>query len=258
MEVKILNSDTLKNLYKNHGEFACVCYDTDKKYAEKVGKSCNESGHMSGSRCEYIKFEISGVDRGTAEQCLRHEIGVKVPMEYQDNYYFEDITDINPSNIVKNMASFRYIDKDGFEYTTPKNIENCEEAKEIYVDIMKKINVARKNIKYYLEKNGIPSKKANEDANFVLPRATNTSFVIGFTPEALIQFMHKRLCTRAQDEIRNLAIEMKKCVAEINPSFSKELVPQCQYLLWCPENDKSCCAYPTKKELQDKLYNRKE
>lgn len=67
IEVKILNPEVLENLYKNHGEFACICYDTPSKYAEKVGEACNKSGHMSGSRCEYIKFEISGVDRGSGE-----------------------------------------------------------------------------------------------------------------------------------------------------------------------------------------------
>jgi hypothetical protein len=82
------------------GEFACVCYGTPDKYAEKVGKSCQESGHMSGSRCEYIKFRIYDIDRGTAEQIMRHEVGTNVPFDEQDNYSF---IDINPSNMVKNM-----------------------------------------------------------------------------------------------------------------------------------------------------------
>ena len=59
-----------------------------------------------------------------------------------------------------------------------------------------------------------------ENANFVLPRATNLTLTIGFTPEALIHFMHKRLCVRAQDEIRAVAIAMKKAVEEILPEFS--------------------------------------
>lgn len=75
MKVEILNPEALQNLYKNHGEFACVCYNTSPEKAEQVGKSCQKSGHLSGSRCEYIKFKISDVDRGTAEQIMRHEIG---------------------------------------------------------------------------------------------------------------------------------------------------------------------------------------
>lgn len=101
MKIEIINKEEIKNLFKNHGDFACVCYDTPDKFSEKVGKSCFKSGHTSGSRCEYIKFKITDVDRGTCEQILRHEVGVKVPIEYQDNYYFGDVVDINPSNIVK-------------------------------------------------------------------------------------------------------------------------------------------------------------
>lgn len=253
MRVEIINPEEVKNMIHNHGMFACVCYDTPDKYADRVGASCQDSGHMSGSRCEYIKFRIYDVDRGTCEQMLRHEIGVKVPKEDQDNYYFGDAIDINPSNIAKNMASFRYIDKDGFTYTTPKNIEKCKDAKDIYDDIMKKINVARRRIKHYLEEDGVESKKATEDVNFVLPRATNSSFTIGFTPEALIQFMHKRLCVRAQDEIRAVALEMKKKVLEILPEYKDKLVPHCKYLLWCPEGKMGCGAYPTKEELKEKL-----
>ena len=117
---------------------------------------------------------------------------------------------------------------------------------------MKMIDERRNLIRDFLVMHGVDYKKAVEDANFVLPRATNLTLTIGFTPEALIQFMFKRLCTRAQDEIRDIAKEMKKEVEKINPIFAKELIPQCQYLLWCPE--KNCCgAYPSKEELKTQL-----
>ena len=265
MNVEILNPDVVKNLYQNHGEFACVCYNTPDKYAAKVGKSCQESGHMSGSRCEYIKFKITGVDRGTAEQCLRHEIGTHVPFEMQDNYtfdeldtaisdYMEQVLNVNPAQIVKNMASFRYIDKDGFEWATPKYIAAYEDAKRVYDNTMRVINENRKKIKQILELHGVDSHRANEDANFVLPRATTTDFVIGFTPEALIHFCHKRLCKRAQNFIREIAILMKREVAKYNKDFAeKELVPHCQHLLWCPEGTHSCGAWYTKKEVEAAL-----
>lgn len=257
MKVEIINPEVLTNLYHNHGMFACTCYDTPDKYADKVGKSCEDSGHMSGSRCEYIKFRISGVDRGTSEQCLRHEIGASVPFDDQDNYLFSDyaemVKDVSPDQIVKNMGSFRYIDKDGFEWATPKTIENCEKAKCQYDQLMSIINEYRKHIKLALEENGVDPKTATQDANFVLPRATTTTFTIGFTPEALIHFCHKRLCTRAQEFIRELAITMKKEVAKYNSDFAKELMPHCQHLLWCPEAKHSCGAYPTKEKLIEKL-----
>lgn len=257
MNVEILNPKVLTNLYHNHGLFACTCYNTPDKYADKVGKSCEDEGHMSGSRCEYIKFKITGLDRGTSEQCLRHEIGTAVPFEEQDNYSFSEyselVTDVSPDQIVKNMASFRYIDKEGFMFETPATIGKCSNAKTLYEELMGIINNYRTAIKDALVLDGVAEKRAVQDANFVLPRATTTEFVIGFTPEALIHFCHKRLCTRAQEFIRELAVKMKQEVSKYNPEFAAELVPHCQHLLWCPEKKASCHAYPTKAELLDIL-----
>lgn len=257
IEVKIINPEVLRDIYKNHGEFACECYATPKKFAEKVGKSCQEDGHFSGSRCEYIKFEIEA-DRGTLEQMMRSEIGVRY--DNQDKYYYMDLIEaiprVSPDEIVKNMASFRYIDKNDFTYATPKNIAKNEKALALYQNCMSNIETTRKAIRDILvEEDDIEYGKAVEDANFVLPRATNTKLTIGFTPEALIRFEWKRLCTRAQDEIRDIAIAIKKSVTEINPEFAKELTPHCQYLLWCPEKN-TCKAYPTKEVLKDIINNR--
>lgn len=253
MKVEIINPEVVENLYKNHGVFACECYATPEEFADRVGKTCQQDGHMSGSRCEYIKFRISDVDRGTSEQALRHEIGTVIPFEFQDNYtfaeYSELVKDVSPDQIVKNMASFRYIDKDGFEWATPKTIEQCKEAKEHYDKLMEHINTERKVIKELLEKNDVDKECATQDANFVLPRATTTSFVIGFTPEALIHFCHKRLCTRAQEFIQQMARLMKIEVAKYNKEFSDELIPQCKHLLWCPEGKRCCGIAPTRKEL---------
>lgn len=251
MRVEIINKEELVDLYKNHGLFACTCYNTPDKFAERVGKACNNDGHMSGSRTEYIKFRIYDVDRGTAEQIMRHELGTDYDWNtysYQDR--IEIMVDVNPNNIIKNMQSFRYVDKNDFTYTTPDIIKKYTEAMRLYDQTMAVIDDNRNKIKEILLANGVDEKVAVENANFVLPRATNLTLTIGFTPEALIHFMHKRLCVRAQDEIRKVAIEMKKQVKEILPEFAKQLVPHCQHLLWCPESKKMTCeAYPRKDEL---------
>lgn len=262
MKVEIINPDVLSHLYENHGAFACVCYDTPSVQAGRVGKSCQQHGHMSGSRCEYIKFKISGIDRGTAEQCLRHEVGVFVPFEMQDNYsladYSELVKTLPPDQVVKNMASFRYIDKSGFFWSTPASIEQCDKAKARYDALMKHINAEREQIKKELIDSGLDAKHAAQDANFVLPRATETEFVIGFTPEALIHFCHKRLCHRAQEFIRKLARLMKAEVERYNKRFSRELVPHCQHLLWCPEGSHGCGMMPTKAGLCTILSSKQE
>lgn len=256
MIVTVLNPEAVQDIYKNHGEFACECYGTDVSQAEKVGRSCQKSGHMSGSRTEYIKFRISDVDRGTAEQILRHEIGTRIPIEEQDNYSFSELmemnVDVNPSCIVKNMASFRYIDKDGFDYYIPESILLDDKLVELYGRCMKNINVVRTTIVDKLIEDGYSRQKANEDANFLLPRATTTSLTIGFTVEALIHFMHKRLCSRAQTPIRKMAQLMRDAVADLNPVLAIEFVPHCEHLLWCPEG-KGCGRRPSKQELIEKI-----
>lgn len=255
MRVEIINKEDLIDLYKNHGLFACTCYDTPDKYADKVGKSCMKDGHTSGSRTEYIKFRLYDIDRGTAEQIMRHEIGTDYEWNtysYQDR--IEIMLDVNPNNIIKNMQSFRYVDKNGFTYTIPKNIQENNKAKKLYEELMEQIDLTRAAIKELLLDSGVKKEKAIEDSNFVLPRATNLTLTIGFTPEALIHFMHKRLCVRAQDEIRAVAIEMKKVVKELLPEYAKQLMPHCQHLLWCPEGEKMTCgAYPRKEELIEML-----
>ena len=120
MKVTLLNPKQVENIFKEWGSFACECYATPQEYAEKVGKSCYEDEHYSGSRTEYIKFKIEGIDRGIAEQIMRHEIGVRqYPID-------ENTYDENPNNIVKNLKSFRYVDMNDFKtmIMLMKNISN--------------------------------------------------------------------------------------------------------------------------------------
>lgn len=109
---------------------------------------------------------------------------------------------------------------------------------------------------YVLEKTG-KKERANESARYVLPMSTHTSFVIGFTTEALIHFCQARLCVRAEDKIRELAMGMRDEALKAVPELKARLVPQCQWMLYCPEGKHSCGAYPTRKELKEIINERK-
>ena len=102
--------------------------------------------------------------------------------------------------------------------------------------------------------------RANEQARYILPMATYTSFVIGFTVEALIHFMNMRLCLRAEDKIREMALLMKKETLNVisDKALENRLVPNCQAYLWCPEGKHGCHAYPTKVELKEIIIKAKE
>ena len=66
---------------------------------------------------------------------------------------------------------------------------------------------------------------------------------------ALIHFMNKRLCLRADAPIRKVAMEMREAVLEAEPRYAEFLVPQCKSLMYCPEKH-GCGAYPNKEELK--------
>ena len=86
-----------------------------------------------------------------------------------------------------------------------------------------------------------------------------TGLVIGFTIEALINFMHKRLCVCSQDHIRKLAKLMKQEVVEILPELETYLVAICDANGWCPESPKRTCnKYPQKEVVLELVKNYKK
>lgn len=185
------------------------------------------SGHFSGSRGRFILFKVEGCPRFTIDQVVRHEIGV-----------------------MKNVQSFRYVGKDSFAYEIPIEITDNETLLAKYhVHMMNAMDLYSEIQEYVLNKTN-SQERANEQARYVLPISTHADFVIGMTVEALIHFANMRLCVRAEDKIRELALSIKKAVLTILPELKDKLVPNCQAFLWCPEGRRSCGAYPTKNKLK--------
>ena len=226
IKVTLLNPDEVKNFIYNHGVIACICYNTDEKYAERVGLNCLRSGHTSGSRGDFFKFEIE-CPRFTADQIMRHEQGV-----------------------FKNCQSQRYVDMDNFDcYISPK-VAQDPELKAIYEQFEISTREWYQVLRCEMEQRGITGEKANDLMRTLLPIGVPTKLRIGFDIEALIHFMHKRLCTRADEPIRQVAMLMRKEVLAVEPRYSEFLVPQCQALMYCPEKHGSCGADPSKEELR--------
>lgn len=228
IKVTLLNPDEVKNFIRNHGYIACICYDTDERYAEKVGLNCLKSGHMSGSRGDYFKFEIE-CPRFTADQIMRHEQGV-----------------------FKNCQSQRYVDMDNFNCYIPPKVSRDPELKKLYEELENTTKDFYGRIRNEMEARGIEGEKANDLMRSLLPIGVPTKLRIGFDIEALIHFMNKRLCVRADEPIRQVAKLMKKEILEVEPRYADLLVPQCKAMLYCPEH-KSCGAYPSKDELRKLL-----
>lgn len=227
MKVTILNPEETTRLFEYWGKASCVCYDTVTNTPEKIGKGCMNSGHFSGSRGRYILFKVDGCPRFTIDQAVRHEDGV-----------------------MKNVQSFRYVSKDSFVYEVPSEItDNAELLAKYHAHMMNTMDLYTEIQEYVFTKTN-SHERANEQARYVLPISTHADFVIGMTVEALMHFANVRLCVRAEDKIRELAIGMKKATLELLPELKDKLVPNCQALLWCPEGHASCGAYPTKNQLK--------
>ena len=230
MKVTILNPEETTRLFEYWGKASCVCYDTETEKPENVGKHCMNSGHFSGSRGRFILFKVEGCPRFTIDQAVRHEVGV-----------------------MKNVQSFRYVSKDAFVYEIPVEITDNKELLEKYhAHMMASRDLYCEIQEYVLDKTG-SHERANEQARYVIPISTHADFVIGMTVEALIHFENSRLCFRAEDKIRELALGFKNATLELLPELKDKLVPNCQALLWCPEGHASCGAYPTKKQLKQMI-----
>lgn len=226
IKVTLLNPDEVKNFIQNHGRIACVCYDTDEKYVYRVGYSCLKEGHTSGSRGDYFKFEIE-CPRFTADQIMRHEQGV-----------------------FKNCQSQRYVDMDNFDLYIPPRAANDPQLRRLYEEYEFNARQWYQLTRFEMEARGITGEKANDLMRTMLPIGVKTKLRIGFDIEALIHFMHKRLCVRADEPIRQVARLMRDAVLEVTPRYEEFLVPQCVDLLYCPEKH-GCAAYPNKKEIEE-------
>lgn len=235
MKVEIINKEQVEQLMPIWGETACICYDTPTKFKNGVAKTVLSTGHFSGSRGQYIYFKIEDVPRSLADQMARHSVGTAV-----------------------NMQSFRYVKMEDFTYYTPSLIEKYPEAKAIYEDTMEVIKHNYNEIVDILNEKGIKGEKANQSARGILPMNTNTKLIMAFTLEALINFMEKRLCVRAEEHIRKLAKLMRDEVVAIIPELEDKLVPACEAKLYCPEGKMCCGKYPTKDQLKEILNNHKK
>ena len=226
IKVELLNPEEVKNFIKNHGIFACQCYMTPEKFAERVGMSCLVEGHTSGSRADMFKFRIYS-PRFCADQIMRHSVGTAI-----------------------NCQSQRYVDMDdNFSLYAPPQVMNDEVLRKAYQEYEDNCKLQYKAIRLVMTANEITGEKANDLMRTMLPIGVPCNLTMGFTIEALIHFMHKRLCVRADAPIRQVAKLMKEAVLAVEPRYAELFVPQCQADMYCPEKH-GCGAYPNKEEVQ--------
>jgi len=163
-------------------------------------------------RHSYFTFIVDGISRACSHQLVRHR-----PASYS-------------------QQSQRYVAMKNFPFVVPDSVKGKEvqvEGKRMtYGELMSFIG------KFYegLVEAGVPK----EDARFVLPNACTTRVLFTMNGEELVHFLRLRTCTRAQWEIRRMAVEMLKVLREKHPTLFNHVGPNCYYLGYCTEGEKSC------------------
>lgn len=201
-------------------------------------------GHESPIEHISFTFGIEGVSRALLAQITRHRIASF------------------------SVQSQRYVEEKDFQFVTPPEIENDNDALEIFneqmkcaIDTYNKLtNILKdKHYKAFLE-NGLDeksamqkaSKKAIEDARFVLPNACDTKMIVTMNARSLLNFFKLRCCSRAQWEIKSVADEMLREVCKVAPTVFKNAGPACCKGN-CPEGKMSCGKIIEQQKFYKKL-----
>ena len=169
------------------GEAAAICYDakTDRESNIKRAKHCKSKGHLSTLRFAYATFNIKGISRVCSHQLVR----------------------IAHAGILQ--ESQRYVEQTDIQWTIPPGMENT--------NVLIFLHHAK-----LLYNNLIDSGFKKEDATYVLPQACNTQLNVTMNFQGWRDFLTLRTSKSAQWEIRDVAIEIQRQLAEIAPEIFEE------------------------------------
>lgn len=184
-------------------------------------RSALASGHTSVAENAVFTFAVTGVSRVLLAQLSRHR------------------------HISLAVQSQRYVGMEGFGYAVPGSVRDSDaEVYDITSGRAGKATVPEMYDRWMemadevyttLVENGVPP----EDARYVLPSACTTDLTLTVNAREALHIMGLRLCTRAQDEFRELAERMLELVRPVAPVLFENAGPQCRALGHCPEK-RSC------------------
>ncbi|HOZ81160.1 MAG TPA: FAD-dependent thymidylate synthase [Candidatus Woesebacteria bacterium] len=181
----------------------------DDKKAKEMISMVQGIGHTSTVEHASFCFGVEGLSRAAAQQLTRHR------------------------HASFSMQSQRYKEVNNLAVAIPEAIENNSEARELYLALVEN---SEKTYKELIQR-GIKL----EDARGVLPMNCETALVFTMNARELTDtFFRERLCMRAQQEIRDLAIGMAVLVRGVAPNIFNNIGPTCKTQGICWEGEKSC------------------
>lgn len=193
------------------------------------------SGHTSILEHASASFLITGVSRALSHQLVRHRLASYT----QQSQRYVNITE-----------------NEGLQYIIPPSIASNDTALKMFNTEIRSIQQKYDHIVNELIKSGLSEQRAREDARFILPNATATNLVMTMNYRELGDFLGKRMCTRAQWEIRELANKIFNIMSELSPCvFGPKGVykgPKCKTLGYCNEH-RSCGIARTLSDIKSEL-----
>lgn len=210
VKVKLISYTT--NPVDNIEEAASTCYDSSPT-GGKIMNHCYKSGHHSVLEFADFTFKISGISRALTHQLVRHRLASYA------------------------QRSQRYCKETGFEFVVPPSIAKNPKAAVIYQKTMDTITESYAKL--------LELQIPGEDARMVLPNACFTEICVKMNLRTFMNFCNERLCSCAQWEIRQMAIQMVKEVLKVAPELKQFLVPKCEKhpnYHFCTETKKRSCG----------------
>lgn len=174
----------------------------------KLIKMVIGSGHTSTIEHVSFTFAIEGVSRVLTHELVRHRIA---------SY---------------SQQSQRYINGKNFEFVIPPTIAAKKEAKDLFNATIKELG---EKYQKFIEL-GIPK----EDARFILPNATDVKIVVTMNARSLFNFLARRMCNRAQWEIRTMATLIHRELMKVAPKIFRYAGPTCKTEDICWEGERHC------------------
>ena len=247
------------NPVKTVAQAAKLCYScsniedlgnnlTDEKARDFV-QMLSDLGHESPLEHASFTFGIEGVSRALLAQITRHRLA---------SY---------------SVKSQRYVSEKMFDFVLPPEIEEDENAKEIYLNAMQSAQETYDKLAEILTENHtkklmaegkdeksarkVAVKLANEDARFVLPNACETKMVVTMNTRSLLNFFKHRCCNRAQWEIRAVAEQMLTEVCKVAPELFAKAGPACAHGPCC-EGAMTCGKAKEMREKYKGILNKAE
>lgn len=194
MKVTLLNSYANEDIAKLA---AANCVGKLNNPTDKGLQVAVNSGHYSVLEHLPLTFLIEDVSRVTEVQLVRHRIA---------SY---------------SIRSGRYTKANNNKswYQIPKSIKNNDSIAKLFTEMNENI------YSFYtaMIEQGIPK----EDARYILPQGLLTDIVVSMNARAFIEQCEKRLCKKAQWEIREMFTKMKECIKDIYPIVYEQLEPPC-------------------------------